>query len=105
MVLDYTFDAGGQLHVERDASIEFTLQDARFAAPVPLDGREILMRAERAAFGAKGCDIEWRGEPQPAKDDSRLRETVYRGATCNCQARVRNDAAGRTVGLIFRSAC
>ena len=32
-------------------------------------------------------------------------ETIYRGDTCNCQARVRKDKAGRTVGLVFRSAC
>jgi hypothetical protein len=106
IVLDYTFADGSVLHVERDSRIEYTLQEARFATPVSLDALEVLTRAERTAFGAQGCGIDWlRPEMQAAKENATVRDTVYRGDTCNCQARVRTAASGRVVGLIFRSAC
>jgi hypothetical protein len=104
--LEYRFKDGGWLHVKRDARIEYTEQEARFALSPAENPVTILAGAERAAFGPDGCGIDWRqAETQPAGDDPSATETVFRGDVCNCQARIRRDAAGRIVGLVLRSTC
>jgi hypothetical protein len=106
VILEYGFSDSSQLRVERDARIEFTLQEVRFRTPVTLDAVDVLRRAEAAAFGSEGCGIDWsKGDTQPFSTDPTVRETTYRGDVCSCQARVRNDGTGRAVGLDFRSAC
>ena len=104
--LEYRFKTGGWLHVKHDARIEYTEQEARFALSPAENPVVILAGAERAAFGPNGCGIDWRqAETQPAGDDPSATETVFHGDMCNCQARIRRDAAGRIVGLLLRSAC
>ena len=106
ITLEYSFRDGGWLHVKRDSHIEFNNQEARFVLPPAEDAVAVLTRAERAAFGANGCGIDWgQKETQPAADDSTATETIFRGDVCNCQARFRSDAAGRVIGLLLRSAC
>jgi hypothetical protein len=106
LVVDYHFADGGHLHVERDSRIEFTLYEARLGSARPIDAREILTRAEGAAFGADGCGIDWqRPEARTVPDEPGFTETIYRGDTCNCQARARRDRSGQVVALAFRSAC
>jgi hypothetical protein len=106
MTLEYTFRDGGWLRVKRQPRIEYTDQEVRFASPLGESAGAVLTRAEQAAFGAQGCGIDWRQpEKRPAGDDPSVTEIVYRGDVCNCQAGVRNDAAGRVAGLAFRSAC
>jgi hypothetical protein len=106
ITLDYTFRDGGSLRVTRNPRIEYSDQEVRFASPPGEGPVAVLTRAEEAAFGAKGCGIDWRQpETRPAGDDASVTEIIYRGDVCNCQARVRSDAAGRVAGLVFRSAC
>ena len=106
LTLDYQFRDGGSLRAERDSSIEFSSQDVRFGSPWSEDPVAALTRAERAAFAPDGCGIDWRkAAQQSASDDANGTEDVYRGDVCNCQARVRRDAAGRVTGLVLRSAC
>ena len=100
--LAYRATSGNQLHVRRDEAIEYTEWEARFVAP-PGDPAKVLQQAERAAFGADGCGIDWqRPETVPAGDG---RETRFRGHTCQCQASMRRDAAGKVVALGLRSTC
>jgi hypothetical protein len=104
--VEYQFRDGGSLRAKRDPRIEFSEFDAQFAAPPREDPITILTGAERAAFGADGCGIDWKDAETRTPDDRRAAvEKIYRGDTCNCQARVRTDAAGRVVGLILRSTC
>ena len=104
--LDYRFLDGGSLRVRHDPSIEYDDLEARFASPLAEAAIALLTRVEQASFGATGCGIDWRqAETRPAGDDPKATESIYRGDTCNCQARVRSDAAGRVTGLVFRSAC
>ena len=94
------------MRVTRDARIEYSSHEVRFGSASPDNPLEVLTRAERAAFGTDGCGVDWKqSERSPAADDSTATETIYRGSVCNCQARVRADSAGRTVGLVFRSTC
>jgi hypothetical protein len=104
--LDYRFKDGDWLHVKRDARIEYTDQEARFALSPKENAEAIRAGAERAAFGPNGCGIDWRqAETQPSVDDPSTTESVFRGDVCNCQARIRRNAAGRVVGLMLRSTC
>lgn len=106
IVLEYRFKDGGWLHVKRDARIEYSEQEARFALSPAENPVTILAGAERVAFGHNGCGIDWRqAETQTAGDDPSATEAVFHGDMCNCQARVRRDAAGRIVGLMLRSTC
>jgi hypothetical protein len=104
--LEYQFSDGGWLRAKHDARIDYNDQEVRAAVPPAENPISILTRAERVAFGDKGCGIDWKEkDTQPAEDDRGAVEAIYRGDTCNCQARVRTDAAGRVVGLTLRSAC
>jgi hypothetical protein len=104
--LEYKFSDSGWMRVTRDARIEYTSHEVRFGSAYADSPLDVLRRAEQAAFGTDGCAIDWRRpERSPAADDATATETIYRGSVCNCQARVRGDSAGRTVGLVFRSAC
>src|SRR2546427_1340144 len=106
ITLEYRFRDDGWLHVKRDSRIEYNDQEARFALPPTEDAVAVLTRAERAAFGDKGCGIDFKEkENQPADDDPTATETIFRGDACNCQARFRTNTAGRVTGLLLRSAC
>jgi hypothetical protein len=106
IALEYSFRDGGWLRVKRDPRIEYTDQEARFELSRGENPTAVLTRAEVVAFGDKGCGIDWaESEKQPADDDSRAVETIFRGDVCNCQARFRSNAAGRVIGLSLRSAC
>jgi len=100
--VDYRATNGNELHVRRDDTIEYTEWEARFVAP-PAQATPLLQQAERAAFGAGGCGIDWQHpETRSAGGGSEVR---FRGDTCQCQAIVRRDAAGRVVALGLRSTC
>jgi len=106
LTLEYNFRDKGWLRVKRDSRIEYNDQEVRFGSPLEEEPKAILKRAELAAFGKDGCGIDWEQfEKQPTPDDPQGVETIFRGDTCNCQARIRTDAAGRTIGLKFRSTC
>jgi hypothetical protein len=104
--VEYQFGDGGWLRAKQDARIESTDVEVRAGIPSSENPLSILARAERAAFGDNGCGIDWKEkETHRAEDDPRAVEAIYRGDTCNCQARIRSDAAGRIIGLTLRSAC
>jgi hypothetical protein len=106
ITLDYSFHDRGLLRVKRDSRIDYNDQEARFESPPTEDPKAILRRAEIASFGAAGCGIDWEhAEKQPTENDPQTSYTIFRGHTCNCQARIRTNAAGQTVGLSLRSTC
>jgi hypothetical protein len=61
---------------------------------------EKLLRAEEKAAFSDGCGIAWDApEKEPAAGT-----VVWRGDTCNCQARAQHQR-GKPAVLLFRSAC
>lgn len=106
MTVDYAFGDGATLQATRDPSIEYSTQEATFVTPASEDPIALLTRTEHAAFGKDGCGIDWqRGANEPAANDAKGTDQVFRGSVCNCQGRVRRDAAGKVVGLSLRSTC
>lgn len=104
--LDYTFSDGSSLQVTRDARIEYSNHEATLVSPLEEDPVAVLTRTERASFAPDGCGIDWStSETAAIAGAPGTTETIHRGDVCNCQARVRTDATGRVVALIFRSAC
>jgi hypothetical protein len=105
IVLEFGFGPAGTLRMTADPRIEYTDQEARLAAPPTEDPVEILKRIERSAF-PEGCGVDWTApEAQTGRDAVIAHEEVFRGTTCNCQARVGETASGRVASLGFRSAC
>jgi len=104
MMLVYTFANGGRLQATVNPAIEFAEQRATVSSITEDRALALLRNAERHAFGADGCGIEWK---EPEKEGSAApgsSEIVYRGDTCNCQGReLVKD--GRVIALILRSAC
>lgn len=106
LVLEYHFRGDGTLTVTRDERIKYLEQDASLVLPTDEAAEMLLVGAEQAAFGTRGCGIDWR---QPHKripeDNPAVVDTIYRGDVCNCQARVRRGPEGNVIRLLFRSAC
>jgi hypothetical protein len=102
--LTYTLRDGGALRSSQDPRIEYYEQQVRFASPPAESPVEILQRAELAAYGAKGCGIEWR-KPHERTRQGESTVEVFRGNVCNCQGRVSRDERGRVTTLALRSAC
>lgn len=106
ITLEYRFKDGGRLHVKRDSRIEYTEQVARFHLAPERNPITILASAERVAFGASGCGIDWqKADTQTPVDDPGATETIFYGDVCNCRAGIRRDPAGHIVELMLRSAC
>jgi hypothetical protein len=106
ITIEYKFRNGAWLRVKRDPRIEYNDQEARFEMPQGENPIAVMKSMELGAFGKDGCGIDWTAsEKQPAEDDAQASETIFRGDTCNCQVRIRSNAAGQTVGLRLRSTC
>lgn len=106
VTLQYDFVDGGRVRATRDPRIEYSEQVARLVAPPAEPAIDALMRAERAAFGAEGCGIDWRqAKARVVPVEGGATDTVFSGEVCNCQGRIRSDARGRVVELAFKSAC
>lgn len=105
LTLRYSFAHRARLTVRVGPAIEFSEYRVELRAMSDAQALEFLKAEEREVYGASSCGIAWSAPPEvlPVADDG-SRGVVYRGDTCNCQARVlRTKTAG--VILILRSAC
>jgi hypothetical protein len=103
VAIDFSAPVGNRLHVERDERLEASVAEATFAVPLAGDPLALLQRAEHASYGVDGCGIDW-AHPEQRRDGDAA-EAVYRGTSCNCQARVRRDGAGVVRSLVLKSTC
>ena len=103
--LEYVSSKGAKLEARRDPAIEFTEQRLSATGLSRKTAVALLQRAERWAFGDKGCSILWKKSPiREAGPNADSHELVYRGDICNCQGRLVHMGNALT-SLVFRSAC
>jgi hypothetical protein len=103
--LTYAFRGRVQLIARIDRKIELSEQRVQIPRMELTKAIALLKAAERDAYRPNGCGITWdHPEEESSGGPAGSREAVYRGATCNCQARVtsRNNYA---VSLVLKSAC
>ena len=103
--LTYGFRHGARLIARTDPKIEFSEQSVQLIRMDKSTAVALLKRAELDAYQPTGCGISWtNGEETPSTGSAGTREVVYRGDTCNCQARLiyKGDSV---VMLVLRSAC
>jgi hypothetical protein len=108
--LSFAYHGGARLNAKMDSRIEFTEQRVQLSGMSAKTWSEktgiaLLKLAETNAFGTHGCGIVWEAPAETiAGERAGSHETVYRGDTCNCQARVIYEG-GSVVGLVLSSAC
>jgi hypothetical protein len=105
IAVSYAFRNEAHLDASISPGIEYSEQHAQFRG---LDGEKalaLLKQSERDSFGQDGCGIDWnRPESESKKESSSSRAVVFRGSSCNCQARILYS--GKSVaGLALRSSC
>jgi hypothetical protein len=65
----------------------------------------LLRQQAEATYGANACGIDWsRPEIERSSGAHATTDTIYRGDTCNCQARLRYDKSGLSQ-VLLRSTC
>jgi hypothetical protein len=103
--LSFTYHGDARLNATMETQIEFAEQRVQFSGLNAKSSIALLKKAEAYAFGTHGCGIEWKTPAETiAGERVGSREEVYRGDTCNCQARVIFEGSS-VVGLVLRSAC
>ncbi len=103
--LTYTFPRGAQLIAKTDSKIEFSEQSLQPIHMETTAAVALLKRAERDAYPPGGCGIEWTsGEEESQAGAAGNHEIIYRGDTCNCQARL-IYSGNDVVTIVLRSAC
>ena len=102
--LAYTFADQGHLDATLNPAIEFAEQRATMRSITEQRALALLHDAEKHAYGADGCGIEWKGPEKEATDAPGSSAVVYRGDACNCQAREVFEG-GRITAIVLRSAC
>jgi hypothetical protein len=101
----YAFRNHRQLIASIDPKIEFSEQRLEIRHMEMTKAIALLKAAEADAYRPNGCGIAWDHAAERSFDGpAGSGEVVYRGTTCNCQARVtyQNNYA---VSLVLRSAC
>jgi len=96
--ITYAFRYGARLIAMVDPSAELSEQRIEAVEMDSAKAMALLKRAERDSYRPHGCGIEW------SKPDEESGEVVYRGDTCNCQARL-TIKSKTVVALVLRSAC
>jgi hypothetical protein len=105
IVLSYAFDGTARIEAKITPGIEFSEERLEMRDMTENLAIQLLKETETHFFGRMRCGMNWK---QPAQEISGqqpgLREVVYRGDVCNCQARMTYDGQF-VVSLVFRSAC
>ncbi len=105
ITLSYAFRDGAHLDASISPDIEYSAQHAQFRGLDAERALALLKQSERDSFGQDGCGIDWhRQESQSKEEHSTSRAVVYRGSSCNCQARILYSG-NAVVGLALSSSC
>jgi hypothetical protein len=105
VALSYAFPKGARLDASFNSSIEFSEQHAQFRGLDREKAFALLRQSERDSFGDDGCGIDWnRPETESKTGHSGSQAEVFRGDSCNCQARILYQD-NSVVGLALSSSC
>jgi hypothetical protein len=105
IALSYAFRDGAHLDAQVNATIESSMQRAEFRGLNREKALALLKKSESVSYGKDVCGIDWsKPEDQSMGDPPGSRATVFRGDSCNCQARIvyQGDSV---VALVLSSAC
>ena len=105
LALTYTFRSKAQLVAKTNPGIEYNEQRLEVSGMSGEKAKALLKAAEKEAYKPDACGIAWdKPDSDGPGEAAGTREVIYRGDTCNCQARViyRKKCV---VTLILRSAC
>jgi hypothetical protein len=105
IALSYAFRDDAHLDAQADSAIESSMQRAEFRGLNREKALALLKKGESRSYGKDGCGIDWnKSQDQPMGDPPGSRATVFRGDSCNCQARIvyQGDSV---VALVLSSAC
>lgn len=103
--LKFAFHHEARLEAKVDSAIEYSEQSVEMHGLNHDTALELLKKGAGDAFGEQGCGIDWgKSTDEPAGKDPEMHAKVYRGTSCNCQARV--VFRGKTVmTLLLSSSC
>ncbi len=105
IALSYVFRDDAHLDARVNSSIEYSEQRAEFRGLSREKALVLLKKGALDLFGREGCGIDWNlPQDQSTVDTPGSRATVFRGDSCNCQARIvyHGDSV---VALVLSSAC
>jgi hypothetical protein len=105
IALSYAFRNDARLDAQANSTIESSLQRAEFRGLNREKALALLKKGESDSYGKDGCGIDWnKPEDQSMEDPPGSRAMVFRGDSCNCQARIvyQGDSV---VALVLSSAC
>ncbi len=105
IALSYGFVKDARLDAQADSAIESSMQRATFSGLDREKALALLKKGESNSYGRKGCGIDWkRPEDETMDSPAGSRATVFRGDSCNCQARILYQGDS-VVALVLSSAC
>jgi hypothetical protein len=105
IALSYVFRHHARLSARTNPTIEYSQQRAELRGLSREDSIALLKKAEAASYGQDGCGINWTHSEDEATDDPpKSHATVFRGDSCNCQARIVYLGTS-VVGLVLSSSC
>jgi hypothetical protein len=105
IALSYVFRHNAHLSTRTNPTIEYSQQRAELRGLSREEAIALLKKAETDSYGRDGCGINWTHSEDEATDDPpKSHATVFRGDSCNCQARI-IYAGTSVVALVLSSSC
>jgi hypothetical protein len=105
IALSYAFSKDARLEAQADAAIESSMLRATFPGLNREKALALLKKGESDSYAKDGCGIDWKKpEDQSMGSPAGSHATVFRGDTCNCQARIVYQG-NAVVALVLSSAC
>jgi hypothetical protein len=100
----YLFRGGARVSARVDPAVEYSEERADIGRMNSDQAMTLLKEAERYAYRPEGCGMQWTNPEEERSATAGAREVIYRGSTCNCQARL-TYTGNYVIALVLRSTC